>query len=411
MPQSLWTRTGDKARMHLHEGQTLAWDSDARFTFIIAGTQGGKTEFLPIWLKREIDTCKTGDYLAVTATYDLFKLKFLPAMRHMFEGLLGREGWTYHAADNLLSRPDGTRIIMRSAQAPGGLESGTCKAAILDECGQDAFRLESWEATLRRLSIHQGRVLGATTPYNLGFLKTQIFDRWRAGDPDYKVVQFPSILNPAFPRAEYERAKNSLPRWKWEMFYNGQFSRPAGLIYEDYDDETMAIEPIALPAEWPRYVGIDFGAVNTALVWIAQDVERRAYYLYRESLEGGLSTAQHASKALSHATVERVVGWYGGAKSETQQRMDWRASGVMMREPTINDVEAGIDRVISLFKQQRLYVFKTCPGIRDELGTYSREVDEIGQPTEKIRDKETFHRLDSLRYVISGATGGGMFIG
>jgi hypothetical protein len=241
-----------------------------------------------------------------------------------------------------------------------------------------------------------------TTPYNLGWLHSQVYQRWRAGDPDYEVIQFKSIDNPAFPMAEYERAKRTLPAWKFSMFYRGEFSRPAGLIYEDYDDETMAIEPIPLPAEWPRYVGIDFGAVNTALVWIAEDVQRKAYYLYRESLEGGLSTAEHAAKALANATNERVAGWYGGSKSETQQRMDWRAAGIAAHEPPVSDVEAGIDRVIGLFKTKRLYVFKACAGLRDELGTYSREVDETGQMTEKIKDKETFHRLDALRYVVAG---------
>jgi hypothetical protein len=186
------------------------------------------------------------------------------------------------------------------------------------------------------------------------------------------------------------------------MFYRGEFTRPAGLIYEDYDDETMAIEPFALPAEWPRYVGIDFGAVNTALIWIAEDVGRKAYYIYRESLEGGMSTKEHVAKALAHAQAERVSGWYGGSKSETQQRMDWRAAGIQAKEPPVADVEAGIDRVIGLLKTKQFYVFKGCAGVRDELGTYARELDELGQTTEKIKDKEFFHRLDALRYVVAG---------
>lgn len=386
-----------------HPGQRKAYESRRRFIAIISGTQSGKTSFGPVWLHREIERCGAGDYLVVTATYPLFKLKLVPEMLRWFVQLWG---WgEYHASDRVLTSRDGqTRIILGSAQAPSGLESATAKAAWLDECGQDGFRLESWEAVQRRLSLAQGRCLLTTTPYNLGWLKTQVYDRWRAGDPDYEVIQFKSIDNPAFPRAEYDRAKRTLPAWKFAMFYRGEFTRPAGLIYEDYDDETMAVEPFAIPAEWPRYVGIDFGAVNTALVWIAEDVGRKAYYLYRESLEGGLSTAQHAAKALLNATNERVAGWYGGSKSETQQRMDWKAAGIQAHAPPVSDVEAGIDRVIGLFKTKRLYVFKTCSGMRDELGTYSREVDDAGQPLEKIKDKETFHRLDALRYVIAGCT-------
>ena len=38
-------------------------------------------------------------------------------------------------------------------------------------------------------------------------------------------------------------------------------------------------------------------------------------------------------------------------------------------------------------------------GVRDELGTYSREMSDEGEVTEKIKNKERFHRLDALRYI------------
>ena len=397
---------GGKIRLNLHAGQTKAWDSAARFVFIIAGTQSGKTSFGPWLFYKWIQDHGAGDYLAVTATYDLFKLKMLPEMRRVFCELLG---WgEYQASDRVIVSRDGrSRIILRSANAPGGLESATIKAAWLDECGQDDFRLESWEAVLRRLSLAQGRVLGTTTPYNLGWLKTQVFDKWRAGDRDFQVIQFHSTQNPAFPQAEYERAKRTMPAWKHAMFYDGEFARPAGLIYEDFDEGLHVIKPVAIPAAWPVYVGLDFGAVHTALIWIAEDVGRKAYYIFRESLTGGLSTPEHAKRAKDMAAAYRAVGWFGGSASEIQQRMDWQAAGVTVREPPVSDVEAGIDRVIGLLREKRLFLFETCAGLKDEFTTYSRELDDSGHPTDKIRDKETYHRLDALRYVVSGMTTGG----
>jgi len=391
---------GDKVRLHPHEGQEQAWDSGRRFVFVIAGTQSGKTTFGPWWLWREIERCGEGDYLAVTATYDLFKLKMLPEMRRVFCEILSAEGWQYKAGDRVIeSKSRNARIVLRSANTPEGLESATAKAAWLDECGQDNFRLNSWEAVQRRLSLHQGRVLGTTTPYNLGWLKTQVFDRWRGGDADFQVVQFRSTMNPSFPTEEYDRAKDVLPGWKFRMFYDGDFSKPAGMIYGSFEDANV-VDPFPVPLEWPRYVGADFGANNTATVWLAHDADKEVYYLYRESLDGGKTTQEHANIALQHAKHENVVAWAGGAKSETQQRMDWKAAGVPMNEPVISDVEGGIDRVISLVKPKRLYVFNTCKGIIDEFGTYARKLDNDGQPTETIKDKETFHRLDALRYAV-----------
>ena len=393
-----------RLRIEFHAGQTRAWDSRRRLVFIIAGTQSGKTSFEPVWLKREIDQKGHGDYLAVTATYDLFKLKFLPEMRHFFCEIFG---WEYAASERVIFRKYKPRmfdrIIMRSADASGGLESTTAKGAVLDECGQDRFTLTAYDAIMRRLSLARGRLLGGTTPYNLGWLKTQIFDKWRAGDPDIGVVQFKSTMNPAFPRDEYERARRALPAWKFEMFYNGNFSRPAGMIYEDFSqNHILAAFPI--PASWPRFLGVDFGAVNLAKVYLAQDPESGIYYLYRDSLEGGKTTAQHVEDV--HQYNERNLLAWGGAKSEVQQRRDFTSAGLQVQEPPVKDVEAGIGRVIALLKERKLFVFDTCTGIIDEFGTYSRELDDGGQPTEKIKNKNDYHRLDALRYVACGMVAG-----
>ena len=71
------------------------------------------------------------------------------------------------------------------------------------------------------------------------------------------------------------------------------------------------------------------------------------------------------------------------------------------------DVEGGIDRVIELLKTKRLFFFRDCKGILDEIGTYSRELDDMGQATEKIKNTETFHRLDALRYDVQLFSSGG----
>lgn len=406
MARDLWTVEGDQLRLHFHEGQYQAWSAKARFIAMLAGTQGGKTSFGPLWLWREIQERGPGDYLAITATYPLLKLKMLPEFLRLFQHTLGLGTW--HAADRVFQyAKEPTRVIFGSAQNPESLESATAKGAWLDEAGQDQFRLESWEAILRRLSLAQGRCLMGTTLYNLGWLKSEVYDRWQAGDPNYAVVQFPSRLNPAFPQEEYERAQATMPDWKFSLFYKGEYTRPAGMIYSCFRDEPREagghlVKPFPIPAHWSRHVGVDFGAVNTALVWLAHDPEANVYYLYRESLSGDKTTAEHAAEAKANAEGENVRTWFGGSKSESQQRRDWAAAGVPLMEPAVVDVEAGIDRVFALFKTFRLYVFETCRGVRSELGTYSRKVTETGEVLAEIKDKQTFHRLDALRYCVQG---------
>jgi hypothetical protein len=406
---NLWRVENEQLRLSFHSGQARAWRSEQRFTFLLAGTQGGKTSFLPWWLNREIGLRGPGDYIAATSSYDLFKLKFLPEMRTVFEHLLGvGRYWAGEKIIELCNPQTGEfqakraddpmwgRIILRSAASKGGLESATAKAAILDEVGQDEFTLEDWEAILRRLSLSQGRVCAATTPYNLGWLKSEVYDSWANGDPDFNVIQFSSVTNPAFPRAEFERARRKMQDWRFAMFYLGQFTRPAGLIYSGFTSE-MLVTPFAIPENWLRVVGVDFGGANTATVHLAQS-PAGVWYAYLETLEGGKSTAEHVSDQRINLGKASYYEFAGGAKSETQQRMDWKDAGIEVNEPAVSDVESGIDRVTQLIKDDRLRVFNNLKGLRDELGSYSRKLDELGNPTDEIMNKRHYHRLDALRY-------------
>jgi hypothetical protein len=130
-------------------------------------------------------------------------------------------------------------------------------------------------------------------------------------------------------------------------------------------------------------------------------VARKAFYIYRESLEGGKSTAEHAAQALRLAAQERVALWVGGAAGETQQRMDWQQAGVPVGAPPVADVSSQILKTFGLFKTRRLFVFDSCRGLIDELGTCSWALSSSGATTDKVKDEASFHRLAALRYLTS----------
>ena len=385
---------GSKLRLNFHPGQTRAWDATERFDFVLAGTQSGKTSFGPWWLEREIRRGGDGDYLAVTSTYDLFKLKMLPEMLTVFGGFI--PGWEYHKTDRVIHNNAGKRIILRAATSEGGLESTTAKAAWLDECGQDEFGIGAWEAVLRRLSLEQGRVLGTTTIYNMGWLYSEVYQRWAAGDPDYFVTQFESIMNPTFPREEFERARRTLPLWKFEMQYRGNFARPAGLIYDTFDFTQHVVEPFEIPSSWARYGGMDYGGVNTAAICYAEDPNTKVLYAVKEYLSGKKTASEHASYLQSW----NCRLWVGGSLSEDQWRREFRQGGLPVRSPEIGEVEVGIDRVYGAHSANQIYVFDTLTRYLDEKGRYSRKLDRSGQPTEAIEDKSSYHMMDAERYII-----------
>lgn len=413
-----------KIVLHMHDEQRAIYHNPSRILGMIAGSQGGKTTFVPWWLRQEIITRGGGDHLAVSTNYDLFKLKMLPTLLEVFETWLD-EG-RYWSADRVIELRDPEtgkfwanrsgdkmwgRIILRSADAKGGLESSTCKSAALDECGMEEFPRESFEATIARLALNQGRMLLTSSLYGLGWLKKDVIDR-SDFDPNIFVVLFESTKNPQFKDDEFKRIAGSMEPWRFNLRYRSKFDRPPGQIYHDYIDKYREEGGHLVPAfnpphSWPCFVGIDPGANNTGIIWLALDAEADEYFLFRESLEGDKASAEYAKGVRSTALAagNRVISWHLGQKSEKQQRLDWKqGGGINALEPPIHDVESGIDRVITLFREHRLFICDDCTGIRDELLSYSRKLDHDYKPTEEIKNKSAYHRIDALRYVVVGVT-------
>lgn len=401
-----------KLRFHFHKGQLQAWNALKRFILVLAGTQGGKTSFGPIWLWREMQQKGPGDYLVVAPTFPLLELKLLPEFKNLFEDLLqlgryvgsptrkftlSREG-----ALRLWGADPGTptNVYFGHAQDPSGLESATAKAAWLDEAGQKKFKQGSFEAILRRLALHEGRVLITTTPYYHGWLKRLLHDAALKGDPDTDLIRFESRMNPLFSPAEWERAKARLPTWRFDMFYRAMFTKPAGLIYEDFDEDLHVTEPFEIPSHWPRAWGFDFGGVNTACIKFALQPGTDTLFAYEAYKAGGKTAAQHAA-LLTHD--DQLPTWsVGGAWSEDNWRTEFTAAGLQIDRPPIRDVEVGINRVTAQLKQsERIKIFSTLELLFQELRTYSRKLDDNNNPLEAIEGKSQYHLLDGWRYIAS----------
>lgn len=409
-----------RLRLHFHRGQWKAWKSERRFVAVLAGTQSGKTSFGPLWLWKEIRAKGPGDYLVATPTFTLLELKALPEFVKHFQTRMQLGRYVGSPVRKFVFSPDGakrmfgdydpdrpTTVFFGYAEDPESLESATIKAAWLDEAGQKKFKRGSWEAIQRRLSIHQGRVLITTTPYDLGWLKKEFYDKWKAGNTDIDVVRFDSTENPVFSKAEFERARANLPKWKFDLFYRAIFTRPAGMIYDSFDEDIHCVPRFTIPPEWPRYLGLDFGGVNTAGCFYANEPGTRKLYLYRTYKAGGRAAVEHTQELLRGEPC--IPDCVGGSKSEGQWRAEFRRGGIIegrevpglpIRGPNFKEVEVGIDRVYGAHKRGEILVFDDLEDYLEEKRSYARELDASGDPTEKIADKETFHLMDAERYII-----------
>jgi len=428
----------DLQPIKFHIAQDMIFDSIKRSLVMSAGSQSGKTSFGPWWLFDEIYNRRgKGDYIAVTSSFDLFKLKMLPSMLAVFEGIFGiGRFWggdrVIELADpvtgkflaNRSTDPMWGRIILRSADALGGLESATAGAGWLDECGQDRFTFDAYKALRRRLALKRGRMLMTTTLYNIGWFTQHVIDPAVAeGISDFKqvgeaeieitnsekkdtfVIQFDSILNPSFPMEEYEEARQLLPDEEFQMFYRGRKAARRFLIYDSFDPTRHVIKPFPIPESWKRFIGLDFGGSNTCAMFYAEEPGTRVLYCYREYLAGSKTTEDHVKDILKYEAG--IPTAYGGARSEDQWRREFSAHGLVVSQPATDDVDMGINRVYASHSNNGIVYFSNLSGILDEKGRYRRKRDKSGNITDDIEQKNTFHRLDAERYLIGTIRPGG----
>lgn len=374
-------------RVSLHQHQQTALKSDKRFIGIIAGTGGGKTFFGPIWLSKEIAKYPGDQFFVIAPTYKMLTRATVPMLIGCYRGTT-LEG-EYKETKGQYILPDGGIIWFGSADRPETLESGQYRAVWIDEAGQMKFQV--WIVMQARLGVKMGRCLITTTPYSLNWLKTEFYDRWKGGDPDYDVIQFSSIDNPYYPKPEFERARNTLDTRIFEMRYMGEFRKMAGLVYAEFTQDNIAepegikFKQVVAGVDWGFYpdpaVIILHGEDNQGRVWVFFE-----YYHLRKTID------EMADDALA-IRKKYGVDEFWCDPSEPGYIEVFKRKGLRARASKVKSVNEGIGAVTALIKNKALFVSRKCPNWLDEVETYHI-------PEGKEKPEGPNHALDATRYAI-----------
>ena len=149
-------------------------------------------------------------------------------------------------------------------------------------------------------------------------------------------------------------------------------------------------------------MGHDFGLINTAADWYAQDPDTALFYVYRYYHAGGLSAFEHAQKFKELSAGENIVKRTGGSPTEDGWREAFTAAGWPITKPREKEVWVGINRVYGMHRDNRLLVFDDVDEYLREKLNYSRKLDDNFEPIEKeIDQKAKYHLMDAERYVLS----------
>ena len=375
-----------------------AWQSKKRVVALVGGTGSGKTFFAPLWVSRRLQNVDER-VLCVGNGYDRHVSRVMMFELTRFFRRLNRPYKLNERKGELLF-PNGAMCLFGSADKPLSLEGPHLEAAWIDEAGLMART--AWEVVQRRTGRLQGQILITTIPYFEGWLKTDVYEPAMAGDPDIDWIPCKTADNPTYAPEEIERMRRILRPEKFDIFYNGNWARPAGLIWPEPGDNEVIVDPFPIPEDWPAFAGHDYGFnAPTTGVWGRLSPDDVLYIVAdyqanEQQIEGHIN----AWKARGLHVVDEA--WGDPANPEVWLRADELGYPV---SPANNSVLAGIDEVYTRLVTGRLKIFKGCETLIDARASYRWAHDAKDEEVlvdKPLKPQPAEHICDATRYLCSG---------
>lgn len=402
-----------KIDLHAYQGKAIL--SDKRIVAAVSGIQGGKTMIGALWSRKCVSDPKSKSQgrdscgIVCVPTYKTWT----QATSYHFNRILGPLG-KHNQQANTFTLHDGRIIYIRSLDNPWAIEGITnCDWIWGDEAG--LFSYQAWVNIQGRAAFRQAQIFLTTTPYSLNWLYTELYKGWRDGKrDDVDIVQWRSIDNPHFPKAEFERQQKLLDPRVFEMKYCGHFSKMAGLVYADFDQDANMETPGPLDPRWYHMcAGVDFGYRDPfALAVRAIHLKEPRDYQIAEIHKQHLTPTQVADECIqAHKRFGVKVYYCDGARPDLIAELNTRFAlegigGVSAQAvPKGKDsIALGVNLHRGLIRTREYKVFRgRCPQTLDEYETYHYPED--------VGDEEALgevpvdahnHLMDANRYATSG---------
>lgn len=380
--------------MKLHEKQKEVLQSRARFRVLNAGRRFGKT----ILAIEEMLFCASSldgaRIVYIAPTYQAARdicWEQLKTRAHNLNADIN-ESRLELAVPNRHSTK--SHIFLRSWDNIETLRGQWFNFIILDEVAMYRNFWTGWNEVLRpTLTDKKGRALFISTPKGFNWFY-ELYNMQGQSDA-FKSFHATTYDNPHVDPKEIDEAKEQLPDDQFAQEYLADFRKVEGLVYKEFDRSRHIFTHMP-NAEMivEKRGGVDFGHTNPAGILTVYKTKDKKYYVTDEYYERGKVN----SELIQEMASRKCASWYPDP-AEPDRIEEMRRAGLSINEVSKN-VEAGIDSVRALLKQNRLFFHFNCHNLIWEAETYRykpRRADQ-NEPEEPI--KENDHLLDCLRYIV-----------
>lgn len=262
-----------------------------------------------------------------------------------------------------------------------------------------------------RVLDKKGDIFGTMTPLKgLTFIYNRIYLNVRNDDQIWHIFM-EWADNPYLDPEEIKAISASLTDTQLASRRYGRFCENRGLVYEEFEENSVVIEPFDVPEEWYDGISIDPGLNNPlSCHWYAVDGDGNIYVI-AEHYEAGKDILYHCG-IIKDICV--ALGWKTDSFGRYRAFIDSAANqrtlsgiksvaelfcenGIQVDTSVDKSLFTGISRVKQYLKRgngaPNLYIFNTCVNLIREIKSYWWGEGD----TPKKKDD---HALDELRYYI-----------
>lgn len=291
--------------------------------------------------------------------------------------------------------------------------------------------------------------IAATNPPGIGhaFVKKLWIDRDFSDDdarldPDeFAFIQALPTDNPHLSQ-EYWNELNSLPEAMRQALLFGNWDLYEGQVFQEWRRDRHVCKPFEIPAEWPRWIGVDWGwDAPFCVLWAALAPRgwktpegayllRSRIYIYREVYARKVLAQDQALMVAARSRNERILlaaadgamwaketDYFNGQRAAESIADEWNAAWKGANFPlslsmAVKDRHEGVQRMHRalawepedqppFFGQPELVIFDTCTNLIRELPSLPTHPIDPELWDEKASD----HAADCLKYLLHAADG------
>ncbi|MFW9927788.1 MAG: terminase large subunit domain-containing protein [Candidatus Thorarchaeota archaeon] len=302
-------------------------------------------------------------------------------------------------------------LLLSRTQSPDVIQGMSLHGIWFDE---DALDKDGWyQEAFSRTGNTEGFILCTFTPWPAGmtpailnFMPRLQFPENNIGpvldDEGENTEKF--CMNMTLDEVPHltEKMKNSLKKKYHGREYDARIlgipPLGSGAVFQRPLKDIL-VPTFQIPEHWPRAYGLDFGFVETAIIWIAKNPETNVYYIYAESILKELQTTPYTVVS----TIKMKEDWIpgicdpsgGGRNSDGVLVMNQYERLGLKLSPGVNAVTPGITYINTLLETDCLKIMLHVSHIQEEYVQY--RYDEMG----RIARNQDDHGLDAIRYCLS----------